>query len=377
MVEENKTTTTTILNTNTEPENIIQTPEIPQNITKTIDGTITSDYITRSGIYADSIIDEIIEIDVTLADIFVLSSVKRQFAFFGEVVGGAEQITLKRVDINNYYANLTDEKTKKILSIWFNSGGTQITILNMETLNNDLVVKFDAKNLILAGLYSADQLKAYNMYKINNKRIFLTKKQSDNFDEVVKNRETAIFLVGNTGLPDDDYPVFEYYAKYSQNFYYKKNNFENSKNYIGLKLDSIDYLTSNNIGSLLVIDSNNPSIFYNMVDTAGYDINLSFLKDDLVDKIQENIINTLKVDNSYNQSTINMIDLAIKKSAVYFIDLKRIQAFSQSLIPFKKQEQTDIKQGICKGFILKYVPNTEIKKVKLNLVENIGSLENE
>ena len=107
MVEENKTTTTTILNTNTEQENIIQTPEIPQNITKTIDGTITSDYITISGIYAGSIIDEIIEIEVTLADIFVLSSVKRQFAFFGEVLNGAEQITLKRTDINNYYAKNT------------------------------------------------------------------------------------------------------------------------------------------------------------------------------------------------------------------------------------------------------------------------------
>lgn len=377
MVEENKTTTTTILNTNTEQENIIQTPEIPQNITKTIDGTITSDYITRSGIYAGSIIDEIIEINVTLADIFVLSSVKRQFAFFGEVLNGADQITLKRADINNYYASLTDEKTKQILSIWFNNGGSQLTILNMESLNNNTVINFDAKNLILAGLYSEDQLKAYNLYKTNNKRIFLTKKQTDNFDEVAKNRETAIFLIANTGEPSADYPVFEYYAKYTQNFYYKKNNFENSKNYIGLKLDSIDYLTSNNIGSLLVIDSSNPSIFYNIVDTAGYDINLSFLKDDLIDKIQENIINTLKVDNSYNQSTINTIDLAIKKSAVYFMDLKRIQGFSQSLIPFKKQEQTDIKSGVVKGFVLKYIPNTEIKKTQINLIENIGSLENE
>jgi len=356
--------------------------ESAKPITATIDGVVTSNYITKSGVYEGSIIDEIINIDVTLADSFSLTSIKRQFAFFGEVVGGGDYISLTRADINNYFTNLLDDKTKEILTIWFNNGGTKITIININSLIESRIVKFDAKNLILAGLWSEDQLKAYELYKIEGKRIFLTKKKIDNYDVVAKNRETAIFLVSDSGSRDADYPVFEYYAKYAEKYAYRSNNFERSKLYNGLLIDSITYLKSNKIGALMVIGDNNPSIYYNMVDTSGADINLSFLKDDLVDDIQYNILNVLAADPSYNQPTINRIDLAIKNVALFFMDganfsnnRPKIQAFSQTLIPFKKQSKEDINNKIMRGFVLKYLAITEVNEVKINLVEKIGSLD--
>lgn len=346
-----------------------------QNIDDTVAGVKTSSYLTKSGVYAGSVIDEIIEINITLADVFSFVGNKRKFAFFGEVFDGGDLVELDRGNINDYIIKLTNQNTIKILQTWFNSGGQAITIINMNTILEEKTVDFEAKNLILAGLQSADQLIVYDMYKLLNKRIFLTKNKNDDFEAVAKSRDVAIFLIGNLGTIEEDLPIFEYYAKYTNQYFFKKNNFENSLKFKGQKIETINYLISNNIGCLMVLEDNNPSIYYNMVDNAGYDVNLGFLKDDLVNKIQINNINCLKVNNQYNQSTINRLDASIKKAALFFVELGKIGDFKQTLIPFNKQQTEDIKNGVVKGFTLKYQALTEIKRTQVNLIEVIGNLE--
>lgn len=376
------TTAENTTNTTTENTEAIKIPTIPIDaIKKTIAGTTTSNYLTKSGVYAGSVIDEIVEIDIVLADIFSFVGNRRKFAIFGEVKNGDDSIIINRGNYNDYMVGLINNNTKSIITAWFNMGGVELTIININKIQATIqepepktgtAIEFEAKNLIFVGLTKEEQLATYELYKNYNKRFFLTKNTSDDYTNIPKARNNFIFLKTKEGL-DGDIPLIDYLAKYTVDGYYNKNNFAVSSKK-GIKLQSTDYLISNNIGGLIVIDDNQQSIYYNMVDTAGYDLNLDFLFDDLHDKIQINTINTLKIDNTYNQTTINRIDEAIKKAALYFVDLKRIGGFTQSLIPFKNQEVEDIKAGIAKGFVLSYQAFTEIKKAKIAEIEVIGNL---
>lgn len=381
-VQETTTTTENTEATNTENNEAIKIPNIPIDaIKKTIAGTTTSNYLTKSGVYAGSVIDEIVEIDIVLADVFSFVGNRRKFAIFGEVKNGGDSTLINRGNYGDYIVGLINNDTKNIIIAWFNMGGVELTIINIDKIKTTIqepeprtgtAIEFEAKNLIFVGLTKEEQLATYDLYKNYNKRFFLTKNTADDYTSIPKSRKNFIFLKTAEGL-NGEMPLMDYLAKYTVDNYYNKNSFAVS-NKTGIKLQSTDYLISNNIGSLIVIDDNQQSIYYNMVDTAGYDLNLDFLLDDLHDKIQINTINTLKIDNTYNQTTINRIDEAIKKAALYFVDLKRIGGFTQSLIPFKNQEVEDIKAGIAKGFVLRYQAITEIKKAKIAEIEVIGNL---
>jgi hypothetical protein len=376
------TEATTEVTTNTENNEAIKIPNIPiEAIKKTIAGTTTSNYLTKSGVYAGSVIDEIVEIDIILADVFSFVGSRRKFAIFGEVKNGGDSTIINRGNYSDYIVGLTNNNTKNIIVAWFNMGGVELTIININKIQATIqepeprvgtAIEFEGKNLIFVGLTKEEQLATYELYKNYNKRFFLTKNTADDYTSIPKARNNFIFLKTAEGL-DGEMPLVDYLAKYTVDNYYNKNSFAVS-NKTGIKLQSTDYLISNNVGGLIVIDDNQQSIYYNMVDTEGYDLNLDFLFDDLHDKIQINTINTLKIDNTYNQTTINRIDEAIKKAALYFVDLKRIGGFTQSLIPFKNQEVEDIKAGIAKGFVLKYQALTEIKKAKIAEIEVIGNL---
>lgn len=318
-----------------------------------------------------NLVDEIIHVDITLSSIATVASIHRQFAMLCAV---DNTIYLTLANWQDEVGKLTDDIIKSYVTIWFNSGGQNLTLYNS---NGDIANYSIAEgSIILAGLASADQETAYKALGeeiTGYKNIFISAKPGDDLSYITPARNKFCFLVNDNGGADSensaaDNVVFEYLAPYSQDKYYRKNNFESS-NLAGLNLVSLSSLKSANLGALVYFPEFQESKYYNIVDFSGYPMNWDFLKDDLKVDIQAKMLTLLATDDAYDQANIARLESSMVKVSQFYIDNNLIYGVKTSSLPLVKQSTEDFKKGIIRGFTLNYVPKAEIKEVYVGLVE--------
>ena len=315
-----------------------------------------------------SIIDEIIVVDVKLFEVASSPMLHRKFAFFGGCKKDKLEIT--KANLEEALGQIILDGTKDYVNMWFNSGGTSLTIYNYVkggNVNTDVV----EQNIILAGLQLEDQQAIYNVYKATTKNLFLTKYLSDTL-EVVPARTSYVFIATSDEASPytADYPMFQYLAPYTIQYKYRKNNFESS-NLQGGNFDSTQPFVDGKFGTLLYIENLTGYYFYNMVDTKGFNLNWNFLQGDIKAKIQADLLTLIANNNSYNQSAINTWHNTCKNSLIYFKNMGLINGFTTIATTYSEQTIEDLKMGVYKSIQVNYSPAPEIRELHVDLVEDL------
>jgi hypothetical protein len=314
------------------------------------------------------LIDEIIVVEFKLSDIVSLPKVHRKFATFGKI--NDDKLVLTKSNLKDFLQNITDEDLKTYVQTWFAAGGSCLTIYNLREDLDFSAINIEEGNIILAGLEVAEQLAIYKSLSALQKKdkyFYVSYTTQDTLvDEFKGSRDIHAMLLDGQNAE----PVFEYFAPYTKDGYYKQNNFMNS-NLVGMRLESLNYLKENNLGALVHFPEFSQNKFFNIGDSAGYNYNINMLRKDLEIKAKEYMFNALQMDNTYNQNTISTLELQLAKAADYYADLGLIKAYETSSVALSKQDINDIKNGVVKGYTLKYKAVTEMKELAVGIQENI------
>ncbi|MGV3278033.1 hypothetical protein ACFX5K_00090 [Rickettsiales bacterium LUAb2] len=317
------------------------------------------------------LVDEIIKIEIKLNDVVSIPRDHRKFAFLG-TLNGTDKVIISKDNYQDIIANITDAMTKNFIQIWFTNSGTSLTIYNVPSDYDISAITIDEKNILLAGYPLDNQKTIYNSlttdYK-TSKNIYFAIEKADDISFAANARNIFVLLVEGADYNKYNY-IFEYFAPYTQNDYYKQNSFLSSS-IAGVKLNSLDFLKQNNIGALVYFPEFNQNNYFNIGDKAGYNFNLDILKDDLSTSIKENMFNSLKQNNKYTQSNISTLEFCMKKAGDYYKSLNLINSFTTSSTSYAQQLETDIKNGIVKGFNLQYQIISEVKEADVILQEAI------
>lgn len=312
------------------------------------------------------LVDELIEIDLDLASIAVLPKFHRIFAVFFDLTTGDKQITITPSSLESDLKKIATDDTKSLIKLWFASGGNKLTIVNTK---NDIseIDSIEAKNLIFDGNDINQQLAYYKKLPIElikDKNLFFTVDNNTNLENYPKSRDVFFYLKGSNNS------IFEYFAPYTQDKYYAKNNYKTS-NLQGNKLTSLDYILQNNIGALVYFPEFKESKYLNIKDATGFNYNLDVLKDDIESDIKANLLTALSSNNLYNQANILRLENVLASTLDTYIDLNLILKYSTASLPYSKQAQIDIKNDILRGLKANYTVESEIQRTQVNLTEEV------
>jgi len=340
-------------------------------IAKTNSTALAVENSLRGATQYNNIIDEIIVIDISLDSLVIGSDIHRKFCFFGDLagLGNAEnKLKVDKANFNNVMQSLTNTSVKSYLKTWFNAGGNEITIYQVDFKNlTDLVV--DEVNILLFGNTTADQQVLYDFFKFDlSKNIFYTKKQNETFN-ITPNRQLAGYLIPNTTENvDGDTFAFYYYAKYNQTGGFRFNDFEKSP-LGGVDLTTTAVLVNNKIGGSIFLPEASEYLYYNMVDAVGLPINYLFLKGDLKQQIQVGVLKILMKNSLYNQVKINVINNTINNIMSKKVGAEIIK-YTLILPSFKEVSQADKNAGKYGTINVGYTPTPSMRQVYINLEED-------
>ncbi len=316
-----------------------------------------------------ALIDEIIEIDIDLASMSLSPLVHRTFACFLKMQGGVNSILINQSNLDEEIENIHADHQSEVRT-WFKSGGSSLRVYsnNVEYLGK--LKEIEEYNLIFAGNLAADQLKIHKSLKkelLLDKHLFFTVDKNFNIKDYPKGRGVHAML---SDEKVSTLEMFEYLAPYTKVDYYRKNNFETSK-IEGLPLKTLSFLTSNNIGSLVYFSEFKENKYYNIVDVAGFGLNRNFLIKDLEYKIKNRSLTALSNGNKYNDMTLAKLDNVSASCCDFYVDLGIMESYTTSYVPKSKQQTEDVVNGIARGFKVSYKPLDEIKKMHINLQEEL------
>ena len=327
----------------------------------------------RESTQYNNIIDEIIVIDISLDSLVLASDIHRKFAFFGDLTGlasGEKKLKVDKGSYNNVMQELTNDRVKSYIKTWFNGGGNEITIYQVDFNNLENIV-VDEANILLVGNTTENQKQLYNLFKNDlSKKLFYTRMQSESF-EIVANRNIGGFLIPDTNSNvDGDLQVFYYYAKYNQSKGFRFNDFEKSP-LGGVNLPSTSYLINNKIGGSIFLPEATEFLFYNMVDGVGLPLNYMFLQGDIKQELQIAILQVLMKNSLYNQIKINIINNTSNNVLGKKVG-KEIIKYSIFLPSFNEVSPNDKNAGKYGTIIVKYTPTPSLRQVYISLEEDFS-----
>ncbi|MCL2567317.1 MAG: hypothetical protein FWE18_04410 [Alphaproteobacteria bacterium] len=316
------------------------------------------------------------------------------------------------MDLSNYVSKLEqfDETQQDFIKLWFSRGGQYLTVYKytaetstpeidengdpvLDENGDEVMITIPAtqvKNLdilegvvILAGNSFSLQETMYNSADTeqtneeSGKYWILSAKQSDSISETLKTvHGIHIFMTAETTSSTGasiDKPIFEYFAPYTQDNFYKQNSFGNSS-IAGISLKTLQYLDANNLGALVYFPEFQANYYYNVGDTKGFTFNANMLRKDLESVIKEEGFKVLMRDNTYNQDTISALEKVLADTAEYYKGQNKIGSYATASIPFKKQLENDILAKTIKGLSLSYQVLLEAKKAEITIKEQLTAV---
>lgn len=309
------------------------------------------------------LIDEVVYIDIESAARAATVNQYRNFGIVTKLSTKDHYIHIDQSSLDAALELIADPLHKSFIKMWFASNGSAIYAVNEETLNELSNPPF----LSLIINQKNDQLKAYRAIPQELQaqlQLFFTVNKGTNLQDYPKGRNVFYFLDQPEGA------LAEYLAPYTSVSYYAKNNFKTSK-LQGFKDLALDWYRSSNVGALLFWPSINQSEYFNIKDSAGFNLNLDFLRTDLETDVKNRMFTALQSDNSYSQSNISRLENVMAEAALWYEGLNLISSYKTSSIPEKMQRPQDRVNNIVRGFKLQYCIENEIAEIHCVIKEEL------